>query len=378
MTPTIVMDAAPFCYGPISTLMAVAQHLRRHELELVLLASGTAAEFVRTDHEWLRVVSCNTEDIADLERVGPLLRDAAVFVCNTNPASAAFARSIGCRVVYIDTLFWMWDHIDPLVAASELYLAQDFAGVADNHRRIGNAIENFEIVGPLIADCDDRPPERDRTCIVSFGGMQSSLTVPGNTNRYPWTMTGLLLSALDRVESFDRIVFCGCGWVMQSLEARFAGPGREFRFIPHAELLRELARCRLLLLSPGLTGAFEALALNVPTCLLLAQNYSQHLQASAFLRRAEPPFRGLEWSDLYPDFQLPNHLHEADAIAQLDQLIRRFESDAAMQDRYCEQLIACLRDAPSRSPTATTSAARTVAERIARLAVNGASVAVRS
>ena len=139
MRRTVLLDAAPFCYGPISTLMAVAQQLRSADIDLVLLASGTAAEFVRTEQTWLRVVTCNTEDIADLGRIRHLFFDAAVFVCNTNPISAGFARTLGCRVVYIDTLFWMWDRIDPLVASSELYLAQDFAGMNRPHPISGHS-----------------------------------------------------------------------------------------------------------------------------------------------------------------------------------------------------------------------------------------------
>lgn len=374
MTPTVVLDAAPFCYGPISTLLAVARQLARYDLELVLLATGTALEFAGDAPPWLRVVPCNTEDPAELARVAPLLRRAAVFVCNTNPPGAVFAHELGCRVAYIDTLFWMWNRIDPRVAASELYFAQDFTGVADNYQRLGHAIRNFEVVGPLIADCDDPAAlPRANTCIVSFGGMESTLTVPGERHRYPWIMTELVLDALAQLPPFDRVVFCGRGWVMRSLAERFGGPRRQFGFVPHAELMRELARCRLLLLSPGLTGAFEALALNVDACALLAQNYSQQLQARMFLRRPRPVFRGLAWDDLYSDFELPNYLDEALAIDRLDQLIRRFEADTAMQVHYRDRLVACLREPRDTARRAAPgSAAQRVAAQIAALALGGA------
>jgi hypothetical protein len=371
MKPTVVLDAAPFCYGPISTLMAVVDHLRRQELELVLLASGTAAEFAGAGWEGIRVVPCNTEDLEDLRRVEPLLRECSVFVSNTNPPSAQFAASLGCRVVYIDTLFWMWDHIDPAIAHAALYLVQDFPGVQENRQRIGKDIRNFEVVGPLIADGPTLPQAaRENTCVISFGGMESSLTVPGQTNRYPWVITRLLVEAFERVAPFDRYLFCGRDWVMSSLAEQWGGPRREFRFVPHRELLGALSRCRLLLLSPGLTGAYEAMSLRTPTCLLLPQNYSQQLQADTFLKQPGWPFRGWEWSAVYPEVSFPRYMPEAQAIAQLNEVIRRFESDTRAQQHYLELLVTSIQQT-LKSPEAggaLSSGARAAAEKISALA----------
>ena len=47
--PTVVIQAAPFCFGPISTSLAVADELRRQGVSIVWMAEGTALELLQAD-----------------------------------------------------------------------------------------------------------------------------------------------------------------------------------------------------------------------------------------------------------------------------------------------------------------------------------------
>lgn len=338
MKPLILLDAAPFCYGPISTLLAVIDELGDDAVDFVLLASGTSAEFAAARRDRIEIVACNTESEADLARHEALFRRCALFVCNTNPTSAAYAKELGCRVAYIDTLFWMWDRVDPRVARADLFLVQEFAGVAENRARIGAEIAAFQLVGPLIASAPRRT-DPGGACIVSFGGIESSLTVPGQTNRYPWWMARLLLAALARRPRYERYRLCGRDHVMRSVAAELGAPADvAFGFVPHDEFVAEIGRAGLYLLSPGLTGVYEAVAARPPTVLLLPQNYSQQLQAQTFIDDPRWGLRGLDWRHVYDEFVMPRFLGEAEAVAQLNEVILRFERDAAAQARYVDRL----------------------------------------
>jgi hypothetical protein len=371
--PLVVLDAAAFCYGPISTLLAVVDCLPAGALDLVLLASGTAAELAAA-HGGLRIVACDTEQVAALDQQADLLARCAVFVSNTNPVSARHAKLRGCRVAYIDTLFWMWDAIDDVVARSDAFLVQDFAGVDDNRRRLAIDIPGFQRVGPLIALDGEAPADArdDALALVSFGGMESSLTLPGRTNRYAWVMAPLILEALERRGGLERIVMCGRGHVMDSLAAAHAAPGREFRFLPHRAYIAALRRCRVHLAAPGLTGAYEARALGVPITFLLGQNYSQQLQVEIFLADPSWPATGVDWRAIYDDAVIPAHLPEPVAVARVNELVVRFEHDRAAQARYVELLTDALTRLPARPDagpnTSTPSGARDAARRICELA----------
>lgn len=353
MKPLVLLDAAPFCYGPVSTLMAIVNALSEmaaDTLDLVLLASGTSREFAAVEDR-VRIEPCDTESRAALERAAPWFDACRLFVCNTNPPSARFALQRGCPVMYIDTLFWMWDALDPVVARAPWYVVQDFAGTEANRARLGKLgtqVPGFHLTGPLITTA--RAVEREPRCLVSYGGMESSLGDPDQARVYGRLMTRLILKALSDRPEIEEIRFCGRGPVMADLAERFTAtdPRARFGFLPHRQYLDALARCRLHLLSPGLTGAFEAQASGAPTCLLLPQNYSQQLQAAHFLAAAEPDgaraFAGTEWGEIYPDGRLPSHLPEPEAVARVSALIRRFDEDAAAQARYLTALRRALGD----------------------------------
>lgn len=332
--PLVLLDAAPFCFGPVSTLQVVLDELPVTDLDLILLSSGTTAEFMADYDPKCVQVTCDTENRDELARHNELFQKCALFVSNTNPVSARYAIEVGTPVLYLDTLFWMWDKIDPLIAKSAIYVAQSFRGIEENRRRIGRDIADFRIVGPLVRPA--RARERNRDCLISYGGMSSKLTVPGVTNRYAWVMTRLLLSAFERAPAFDRYVFRGNARVMDALAREFKDNRCEFGFAPHAKHVEEMAGACNVLLSPGLTGTYEALASYAPTWLLPPQNYSQQLQAEFFLN--DGAFQGRHWGHIYPDFELPAYVPEPEGVRRVSAAVLRFEEDAEAQNRYVAAL----------------------------------------
>lgn len=337
MKPLVLFDAAAFCYGPASTLDAVLAELWQANIEIAVLVSGTSAEFLSPHLDRCDFIDCDTDDPAALARHDALFRQCKLFVSNTNPLSARHALLLGARTLYLDTLFWMWDEIDPVIADSAIYVAQDFDGVADNRRRIGHAINDFHVVGPLIREAVDTGVRSD-TCVISYGGMTSMLIGFDAAFRYARTMTRLVIGAMDGAPPFARYLFRGNGRIMTELALEFGSADRDFAFVPHADYVEETAGAGLLLLSPGLTGCYEALETGTRTWLLPPQNYSQQLQAAVFLDQPAPVFAGRHWRHIYPDFALPRYLPEEEGVARLSAAIARFEQDAAAQATYGQAL----------------------------------------
>lgn len=337
MRPLVLCDAAAFCFGPASTLQVVLDELTGSNFRIVLLVSGTTAEFFRDYRECFELVQCDSEDEAELLHHEALFEEAVLFVSNTNPVSALFAIRRNIPTIYLDTLFWMWNEIDPLIARQAIYVAQDFAGTEENVRRVGGQIADFRLVGPLIGVVPRLP--RTRTCMISFGGMASKMTVPGKTNNYAQTVTRILLEAFAQLPSFDRYAFRGNGEVMASLASEFTDSRFDFSFVPRARHAEEMAQCQTLLLSPGLTSCYEAIHCETPAWLLPPQNYSQQLQAQYFLTNKRPFFAGKHWAEIYPDTQLRQYLPEATAVAQVAELINRFSVDLDAQSAYRQALV---------------------------------------
>ena len=337
MRKLVLFDAVAFCFGPASTLQLVLDELLESNLDLMVLSSGTTADFLSGYSERCVLIPCDSEDPNSMAQHNNLFRNCSLFVSNTNPISARYALERGVPTLYLDTLFWMWDRIDPLIAESAIYVAQTFAGIEENRHRIGAKIRDFRLVGPLAG----RSPKTIRTgdCLISFGGMASKLTIPGVTNRYAWLMTRLLLEAFERKPAFDRYLFRGNGAVMLALEAEFGDSCCEFAFSPRNRHLEEMASARNLFLSPGLTGCYEAINAEVPTWLLPPQNYSQQLQAETFLSFDPSPFKGFHWGTIYPDLVPVRYMPEIEAVRLLSTAVRRFEEDREAQRRYVDLLV---------------------------------------
>lgn len=336
--PFILLDAVPFCYGPVSTLISIVNCLPKDQFELVLLASGTTEEFACAEKGKYRLVSCNTEVIEELESVKELFARCDLFISNTNPISARYAMDLGCRVAYVDTLFWMWEAIDAVVTKADAYIVQDFAGVEENRSRIGREIKNFHKVGPLIDVADSKRREKENLCIVSFGGQESNYSSGDLAFRFSKILSGIIIRCFDAIGYDGFISFRGRSSIMQRLSQCYTGNNYEFRFVPHREHVQDLNRAQYHLLSPGLTGMFEAIALNIPSLLLPGQNYSQQLQAHMLLSQRHRLFGGVEWGGIYHDGNVPAFLPELEGVEMVAGLITRFESDSEAQQRYMDVL----------------------------------------
>jgi hypothetical protein len=203
--------------------------------------------------------------------------------------------------------------------------------------------------------------------------MASKLTVPGLSNDYARVMTRLVIEVLEQVEPYDKYLFCGNSQVMERLAGEFGGPRRQFQFVPHERFLEYAAGCELHLLSPGLTGAFEAKAAGRPACLLLSQNYSQYLQSKIILGNGGWGFVGHAWNAVYPTLEIPPYLPEEEAIRRLNEVIRGFEADGAAQARYVNMLIEDIRSAGhARRAEAVVCGTQTVARIVREMADGGA------
>lgn len=83
----IICDAVPFCYGPISKLLTVAE-LRRDGNDLTILADGTSMDMATRAS--FRVMRCDAKNTYDLRKVKNDVVNSAMYInviirCCTDP-----------------------------------------------------------------------------------------------------------------------------------------------------------------------------------------------------------------------------------------------------------------------------------------------------
>src|SRR5215813_10430447 len=123
--PVVLMQAAPFCFGPVSTSLAIATELRKFDLAIVWLAEGTALQLLQAGKYDDYVVPFNLANPDDKRRYAHYIEEADMVVVNTDPDFAKFALGLNKKTVYIDILYWMWQSIPEIAERCALYVYED-------------------------------------------------------------------------------------------------------------------------------------------------------------------------------------------------------------------------------------------------------------
>jgi hypothetical protein len=336
---TILFQAAPFCFGPVSTTLNVMQELAGAGHRLIMVDEGPTGDLIRRSGLPIEGVALPTTPPFTPE-LGRWVDRVDLVVSNTDPIFAAACMERGAPVTVIDTLFWMWDHIPPILMEAELFISQAFHGTQAQIERLGRP-RNYIEVGPLIAPQALPVPlaDRDRLIQVSFGGCDCFLVDPAH-DPYPALVLGLLEEALDAALPADhRVVLCCGERTACTLEPR---DGRiTVNTLSNREYLRTMRRARAIFLSPGLAGTMEVFEAQTPAFFFPPQNYSQVLQLRACRQAAVAPY-SFTWSDVYPEFDLPPYLREEEAVARVRQVIERAVDDPVARDELRRQMVSFL------------------------------------
>jgi hypothetical protein len=325
---SIICDASPFCFGPISKLITIANYLSEHH-DITFLASGTSYELAKKAN--FNVIECNTLYERELRQHEKLIRESSLYVNVMNRRSSAFVHGKTPQA-FVDSLFHMWDSIPDHVLKSDFYFIQNFTGMESQHKKFD--IKNKIVVGPIIDDrFVDRSGEKKNQLLVDFGGMESRYTVVGEHTNYPFIVSDLIIESLENYD-VESIVFAGSARPMKLLKKRHVDKYNvDFRSFSHEYFLKELSKTKYFLKSPGLTSTFESFFYGVPTYFLPPQNYSQSLNLLR-LRNNNVASKSIDWVDFYKDSVIDDNQEETVGVASVLDSISRFEKDTVSQERF--------------------------------------------
>ncbi|MFA6268526.1 MAG: hypothetical protein WCW13_05395 [archaeon] len=328
----ILCDAVPFCFGPISKIISVAEHLYSNNAKLTLLAFGTSKE-LGTKSKLFNIVDCNSENPQDLENHKSLFNEADVFITSMNTTATEFALNLGKPVIYIDSLFWMWDSIPETFAKIDKYFVQNFFNSKESLGKYP-FLKNVEFVGPIIDDSQPIQNTKEDFVLVNFGGMESALIQIGKNSNYPFIIGKIIIDELEK--SGQEAFICGNDKVLQKLlhdkpkNVHIGGKS-------HKEFLELLRKTKLLITTPGLTTSFEAFHYGAPTVFLPPENYSQFLNLKEFRKQKVAQY-SFHWMDIYPNLNLVAGEDETAGVCKVLEAIKKFETDTESKHKL-EQFI---------------------------------------
>lgn len=285
---TLLIAGVEFGWGSAGKLAAVVGALhRRHggNIRVVGMNSGLGRPVLSGHpiHAWIDVPP---HDSAALARVVKEFGASAAVVV-LDPGLAQRLEAVGCPVVYLDSLPFLWTDNDPVPALVSRYCAQlcpslprsswpSLRGIRSLHW-VGGIVGHDPAPGPRAGAGAPRTPGK---AVVNFGGLHSPFRERGGDDAYLSLVVQPLLHAL-RAAGFHEVVVAG-NIDVTTLPADPGGAGG-MRVgggrLPRAGFLRELRTAELVLTSPGRTTLLELAAFGQRAVVLPAQNMSQIVNA---------------------------------------------------------------------------------------------------
>lgn len=273
--PTVAVAGIEFGWGSAGKLAAIIDSLSRlHDESPRLLGLGSQlGRRVLARHriaEWADLPESDSELSALLDLNGVV---AAVVVLDSHIAHRL--ETVGCPVVYVDSLPFLWTDGDDVPWEVTRYCAQLCPSLPEPSWRTISKIERLHWVQNVISVAGaPTAPVRPGTCLVNVGGLQSPFSHSASSP-YLAAILGPVLGALHSAGCTEVTI---CGNVDHSaLEGSdmFIGMSVECADLPHDDFIAALSAAEIVLTSPGRTTLLELAALDRCAVVLPPQNLSQ-------------------------------------------------------------------------------------------------------
>jgi len=181
-----------------------------------------------------------------------------------DPQMAITLTQIGVKVIYIDSLPFMWSELDVIPTNVACYCAQKYPGYKKN--QVLSTIENFTWINPITTNIyRERDSRKGDYVVMNFGGLHSPY---GDGREYFEIMMSAFLPLIK-----NKIYLTGGHQVVNLAKSMF--PEIECRTYPHRQFLRLVYNANLFITSPGLTTLYETCSMNRETIIMPPQNLSQ-------------------------------------------------------------------------------------------------------
>lgn len=183
-----------------------------------------------------------------------------------DPDLAIFLKGIGVKVIYVDSLPFIWTKADLIPYDVDYYCAQKYPNYFKSS--VLEPIRNFVWVDPIISEKPLKPTKGGS--IINFGGLHSPF---GEGKEYFELVMKAILFALP-----DRNIHIVGGKNVVNL-ARKLFPELPCDTYAHEDFLKLVSGAELFITSPGLTTIYETCDMDIKTIVMPPQNLSQFYNA---------------------------------------------------------------------------------------------------
>ncbi len=184
-----------------------------------------------------------------------------------DPELASFLEDMGVKVLYIDSLSFMWTGADYIPNDVYAYCGQKYPGYKLNP--VLSSVKNYIWVEPIVPNFTTECQED--YIVLNFGGLHSPF---GDGTEY----FNLIMDALMKVIGNEKIYITGGRNVVELAKRNY--PQYCCKTYSHLDFLKLVSGASKFFTSPGLTTIYETYGMNIKTIILPPQNLSQFYNVS--------------------------------------------------------------------------------------------------
>ena len=175
---------------------------------------------------------------------------------------AVFFKNIGLKVIYVDSIPFMWTKADLIPYEVDYYCAQKYPDYSMNSAL--EPIKHFIWINPITLK--KMSPKTNGGIVINFGGLHSPF---GEGKEYFEIIMKVLLSSLPN----KNIHITGGKNVVKLTKELF--PKLSCSTYIHEDFLKLVSSAELFITSPGLTTIYETCGMDIKTIIIPPQNLSQ-------------------------------------------------------------------------------------------------------
>lgn len=233
-----------------------------------------------------------------------------------DPDLAIFFKKIGVKVIYVDSLPFMWTKADVIPYDVDYYCAQKYPNFSINP--VLEQIKNFIWVDPITIG--EIPKQNKGGIVINFGGLHSPF---GEGKEYFEIIMNAILPFLQDNE----ICITGGENVVNLANELF--PKISCRTYSHENFLELVSGSKIFITSPGLTTIYETCNMDINTIILPPQNLSQFYNSS-IAEKICKNVKILNWNHNSLSFEYLQNFNdkpEEETVKYIYEQIRNFSVD---------------------------------------------------
>lgn len=318
----LLLNAEPFGFGPTAAIAGFFPHLRPHFATIGYMGKKHTLDLQTSlPYDAIHDVSGTPKDERS-ETYQPIFDQYDILLTAMDHKVAESAQAAGLKVFYYDALAWYWPEIPVSMQQADLYLAQDFFGVAPRLREIfGAHAGHVHVVPPIVPAV---PSDVAKThVLINLGGLQNPYWPVDDVIAYAQSVIGALKAALP---ADTKLVIAGSAAVADACSHLGV------RTYPRSDMQDILAQSQVAFMTPGLGNIYDAAAYNLPTIWLPPANDSQGQQLD-LLTAQNCHDAAIDWADIVPGATINYCADQPTVLAQIAAIATSLTHTKSLQTR---------------------------------------------